>query len=256
LYNRALTAQSREEQAALLRRLVQQVSATESRQYGLILFSRLFDAPQALAILNAERGPGLGPSGITDLHSIDIHIDLEMLKRRTEIDELARVIAEIWLLLDRYPNAEDIYQWGIWYCNLQRNYSENAMLIRNATRHNFSGWWLSFYETLRLIRDGNLNAAETLLATIPTDAHWAVAANRGRILESRHAPARALESYERALATVIASGWLDTASRIQFRIAYCLKTLGRIDESRRALEYALDLNEDNLNARLELSRLN
>jgi tetratricopeptide (TPR) repeat protein len=252
LYNLALTAQSREERAALLQRLVQQISATESRQYGLILFSRLFDAPQALAVLNAERGP----PGPADIHPADIHIDLEILKRQTEVDEVARVIAEIWLLLDRHPAAEDIYQWGIWYCNLQRNYTENAMLLRNAARQNFTGWWLNFYEAFRLIRDGNPDAAEIMLAAIPTHTHWAAAANLGRIMEARLAPARALESYERALAAVLELGLQNTASRIQVRIAHCLRTLGRLDESRRALEYALDLNEDNLNARLELSRLN
>jgi tetratricopeptide (TPR) repeat protein len=46
-----------------------------------------------------------------------------------------------------------------------------------------------------------------------------------------------------------------TASRIQVRIAYCLKSLGRIEESRRALQYAIDLNPDNLTARMELDRL-
>jgi tetratricopeptide (TPR) repeat protein len=256
-YNLALTAQTREERATLLQMLVQQGAVTKSRQYGLILFSRLFEAPRAMAILNAERGSqvpvDLNPA---DMDLVNIHIDLEMLKRRTEIDEVARVIAETWLLLDRHPGAEDIYQWGIWYCNLQRNYTENAMLLRNAARHNITGWWLDLYEALRLIREGSPAAAETLLAAIPTYTHWAAAANQGRIFEARHSPARALESYERALATVMELGLLNTASRIQVCIAHCLKTLGRIDESRRALEFALDLNEDNLNARLELSRLN
>jgi tetratricopeptide (TPR) repeat protein len=252
LYNLAQTAPTGEEKATLLQRLVQQSPATDSRQYGLICFSRLFDAPQALAVLNAERGPVVSEG----LYPVDVHIDLEMLKRRTEVDELARVIAELWLLLDRHPAAEDIYQWGVWYCNLQRNYTENAMLLRNATRHYFTGWWLNFYEALRLIREGNLNAAETLLATIPTDTHWAAAANLGRIYEARHAPARALENYERAMAVVMASDLYYTASKLQVNIARCLKTLGKVDECRRALEFALDLNEDNLNARLELSRLN
>ena len=47
----------------------------------------------------------------------------------------------------------------------------------------------------------------------------------------------------------------NAASRIQVRIAYCLGALGRLDESRSALEYALELNPDNLRARLELGRL-
>jgi hypothetical protein len=45
------------------------------------------------------------------------------------------------------------------------------------------------------------------------------------------------------------------ASEIQFRISRCLRALGRSGEIRRVLEYALDLNPDNLNARHELRRI-
>jgi tetratricopeptide (TPR) repeat protein len=80
----------------------------------------------------------------------------------------------------------------------------------------------------------------------------------GRVLESLLAPARALENYQKAMAVLAESDeeadWL-TASKIQVRIALCHKTFGRIDESRRALEYALDLNPENLTARFELGRL-
>jgi len=72
-------------------------------------------------------------------------------------------------------------------------------------------------------------------------------------------PARAIDSYEKAFTIItnntLARGWKEAASRIKVRIAYCHKVAGNISESRRALEYALDLNPDNLNARLELGRL-
>jgi tetratricopeptide (TPR) repeat protein len=251
LYNLALTSQTEEEAVALLERLILQpfrIVENFSRQYGLIRFSRFLEASPALAVLNAERGP---PS------AIDPIIDLEILKRRTEIGEVARVIAETWLLLDLYPEEEEIYQWGLWYFDLQRNYAESAMLLKNAVRHQFTGWWIDLYGALQNIRNGDPDTAERILAGIPIDSYWAVAANIGRILEARHAPARALEGYERATALVMeqADAWQNIASRIQVRIARCLRSMGRFEESRRALEYALDLNPDNLNARLELSRL-
>jgi tetratricopeptide (TPR) repeat protein len=251
LYNLAITSQTAEDAVMLLERLIRQPFGTgedPSRQYGLIRFSRFLEASPALAVLNAERGPPC---------PVDPIIDLEILKRRTEIGEMPRVIAETWLLLDRYPEVETLYQWGLWYFDLQRNYTESAMLLKTAARHQFTGWWIDLYGVLQNIRNGDPDTAEKLLAGIPIDSHWAVAANAGRMLEARHAPSRALESYERAIALVTEQtvAWPNIASRIQVRIARCLRSMDRFDESRRALDYALDLNPDNLNARLELSRL-
>jgi len=249
LYNFALTAETEEEEAELLERLVKEGTPDAARRFGLIRLSRLFDAPRAVAILETERGADADPL-----------IDLELVKRRTEIGEVARIIAETWLLLERYPETEYLYQWGAWYFDLQRNYDESARLLKTAARHHFISQWKDFHQALQHIREDNLDAAEDLFAAAasatvaPQDGQWAAAANWGRILESRRAPARALEQYERAMAVVID---LDEqiASRIQVRIAHCLRTLGRVPESRRALEYALDLNPDNLTARLELNRL-
>jgi len=253
LYNLALTAQTQEEEAALLERLIRNSTVEDpTRRFGLIRFSRLMEAPEALTVLNAEKGPA------------DPLIELEILKRRTEMGELPRMIAETWLLLDRYPETEDLYQWGAWYFNLQRNYVESANLLKIAARHNFTGYWMDLYGALQQIREGNLDAADKMLAAVSAEnGHWAAAANWGRILESRRAPTRALENYERAMAAILESeppaeegtAMRATASRIQVRIAYCLKSQGKNEESRRALQYAIDLNPDNLTARMELDRL-
>jgi hypothetical protein len=71
-------------------------------------------------------------------------------------------------------------------------------------------------------------------------------------MEARRAPAEALEQYETAAGRVKDR---QAASRLQRRIAGCLRSLGRKDESRRALLYSLDLDPGNLTARLELRRL-
>ena len=258
LYNLAITAQTPEEEAELLERLVESRSEERarsseredgndsSRWYGLIRFSRLLDIPEALAVLDAGKS-NAGP--------VEPLIDLEMLRRRTEIGEMSRMVAETWLLLGRYPETEYLYQWGAWYFDLQRNYTETASLLRIAARHQFTGDWVDFHQALQYIHENNFDAAEDLFAGIAaTDGQWAAAANWGRLLEIRSAPARALENYERALAVVMDFDE-QSASRIQVCIARCLKTLGRITESRHAMEFALDLNPDNLTARLELSRL-
>jgi len=255
LYNLALTAQDSDEAAALLKRLIRNSTVEDpTRRFGVIRFSRLMEAPEALTVLNTEKSPAADPL-----------IDLEILKRRTEIGELPRMIAETWLLLDRYPETEDLYEWGAWYFNLQRNYTESTNLLRTAARHNFTGYWMGLYGALQQIREGNFDAADKMLAAASAESgHWAAAANWGRVLESRRAPARALENYEKAVEALLESDETTAegvtsmrlaASRIQVRIAYCLKSLGKNEESRRALQYAIDLNPDNLTARMEIDRL-
>jgi tetratricopeptide (TPR) repeat protein len=104
-----------------------------------------------------------------------------------------------------------------------------------------------------MIRQGQLTEGEELLKAIPPSAgYWQVPANIGRIQESRRSITAALEYYETAAGLVKNE---KAAARLQVRIAKCLQALGRDGESRRALEYALDLDEENLNARLELRHL-
>jgi tetratricopeptide (TPR) repeat protein len=164
------------------------------------------------------------------------------------------------MLLDQYPDAEPVFRWGAWFFDFQRSYADSAILLRNASRRNFEGDWKILHEALQFIREGNLEAAEEAFASIPAhNADWVVAANLGRIYEVFQSPGRALASYERAYSAVsagpLASGWQDAASRLQVRIASCQRTMGRLSESRNSLDYALKLNPNNLNARLELSRL-
>jgi hypothetical protein len=261
LYNLAVTSQTQEEARTRYELLTGMTNADNLyHQYGVIQYSRLMDAPKALAFLEKDAEPSetAQPRSQTTL-SVDALYDLEKTKRRMETAEAARTTAETWLLLDHYPNVEELYQWGAWYFALQRNYSENALLQRAASRHNFTGYWKGIYESLQMIYEGDLDAAEKILSSIPlNDDNWIVAANLGRIYEAFQSPARAIANYEKAF-TIISNntlfkGWNEAASRIQVRIAYCQKLMGKNSESRNALEYALELNPDNLNARLELGR--
>jgi tetratricopeptide (TPR) repeat protein len=109
------------------------------------------------------------------------------------------------------------------------------------------------HRALALIREGKLEEAEELLReTAGKDGSWEAAANLGRLLEAKRSPRAALEWYETASARTKSKG---EEARIQVRIAHCLQALGRDQEVRRVLEYALTLDPENLNARLELSRL-
>jgi tetratricopeptide (TPR) repeat protein len=247
LYNLALTSADDREAAALLERLTALPIPGPDRRYGIIRRSRLLDTPRSLALL--EQALKEFPT--------DPLLELELLRRRSGPGpggtwETGRVIGETWLLLGRHPESEELYHWGAWYFDYQRQWDETAKLLNIAARRRFDSPWISFHEALGNIERGNLNRAEELLLAIPPEtAGWPVFANLGRILEARLAP-EALEYYETAASAVQNR---EEAARIQIRIAQCLKILGRDRESRRALEYALDLDPGNLKARLELHRL-
>jgi len=260
LYNLAVTSQTQAEARTRYEFLTGKTGADDPyHQYGVIRYSRLMDTPNAVAFLDKNTEPAGAPLRTQTTLTTDALFDLEKTKRRMEIAEPARTIAETWLLLDRYPNVEELYQWGAWYFALQRSNTEGALLQRAASRHNFTGQWKGIYEALLLINEGDTDAAENILSGILlNEENWIAAANLGRIYEARQSPTRAIANYEKAFSIIanntLVKGWNEDASRIQVRIAYCHKLMGNNSESRRALEYALNLNPDNLNARLELGR--
>jgi len=257
LYNLAVSAGTPEEAEGLFERLVMQGSPGDVyRGMGIVNFSRMLDAPRAIAFLESEAG--VSGADLVGGVPVGALIELEILKRRTATGEVARITADTWMLLNRNPEVEGLFQWAAWYFGLQRNFTESAMLLRTAERNGFSGHWMGKHEALQLIRDGRFDAAIGKMEAIQEESpDWALAANLGRIFEARNASARALEYYRRALDLLMEAerGSYETASVLQFRIARCLRTIGRVDESRVALLMALEFNPNNLNARLELGRM-
>jgi tetratricopeptide (TPR) repeat protein len=242
LYNLAASAMDREEAAQWLSGFYAAPAADPALRseplysFGLIRYSRLMEPGEAAGIL--EEGGQENPL-----------IDLELLRRRSELWPVERTVAETWLLLGRYPGEDRLCQWGAWYFNFQRKYGETGILIKAAGRHGIEGPWLDLNAALPLMREGKLDEAEALLRASQAAGFWQTGANLGRILESRHAPGAALEQYEAAFSRINDPG---AASRVQFRMAGCFKALGRTEESRQALRRSLELNPRNLPARLEL----
>jgi tetratricopeptide (TPR) repeat protein len=182
--------------------------------------------------------------------------DLEILRRRGELWTPERTVAETWLLLGGYPGDPRLYRWAAWYFDYQRRGEEGAALVKTAGRRNIRDLWLDLSAALNDLEAGRLDEAEKELRSIvsasPGRPIWQAEANLGLIMEARRAPAEALGHYEAAAG---GAGDRRDASRLQQRIAGCLRSLGRKDESRRALLYSLDLDPGNLTARLELRRL-
>ena len=105
------------------------------------------------------------------------------------------------------------------------------------------------------MREGKITEAEKILQAHyqnPRSIDWRIAANLGRIQESRRAISSALEYYQSAAAQVRDK---PSAAQVQMRLSRCLEALGRSDESRRALEQARELDPGNINIRREYARV-
>ncbi|MDR3123372.1 MAG: hypothetical protein LBU16_06290 [Treponema sp.] len=208
--------------------------------YGIMGYSRLLDTERAEGLLDGQA-------------AMDPLLDLELLRRRMEGWEILRGVAETWLLLGRHPREAEVYRWGAWHFDRQKRFSETALLLRQARMNGVDPPDFALHDVFQLILEGRLAEAETLLGeSSENTAVWQIPANLGLIMESRRSLVAALDQYERAAA--LAANPLSEA-KVRLRMARCLRMLGRNQESRDALERVLELDGGNLNARLELRRL-
>ncbi|MDR2662906.1 MAG: hypothetical protein LBC31_07925 [Treponema sp.] len=268
LYNLAATAPDAGEAGRWLERLFAADSeGLPGRVFGVIRYSRLVPLNQALVILEGtDQAEGL--------------FALELLRRKSESRTVDHTVAETWNLLNRHPGDPRLFEWAAWYFDFQRRYDETLLVLRNAAINRVEGPWSGLHRAFAQLRAGDLDEAEKTLRSIvksPGEGGldrrrqplWQAPACLGLVLEKRGNFREALECYESAAgrlaagifpedpgipAAGVASERRD-AARIQVRIAGALRSLGRGPESRRPLEYALDLDPENLEARLELRRL-
>ena len=258
LYNMASSSGTPAEEASWLERLFtlqSQLSDAGLRTYGIIRYARL-DRARGIAILEE--------SGMRN----DPLLDLELLRLTIDTLPPRRAIAEVWMLLGRHPEDEELYEWAAWYFDHQRLYDESSRVLKEAARKGMVGVWLDLHRSLALIREGKIADGEKILREAmfreAGRRDWRIPANLGRIQEGRRAISTALEYYEAAatlvkdkvsLGDMVSGGERPNAARLQMRISRCLEALGRHAESRRAIEYALELDPDNIFIRRELRLL-
>jgi hypothetical protein len=212
---------------------------SESALYGLLLYTRGLDAANAAAVLSDSR------------FKASPLLELELLRRRLEILPAERRAPEVWLLLGRRPESEAVLRWAVWYFGFQRLYEDEALALKEAVRRGFQGAWVSAARAAALLREGGdgVTEGERLLEGVPSDERdWTVTANLARVREHRKEFQAALAGYERAASMLHGGGNRRAEAAVQVRVARCLSALNRPAESRRALEYALDLDPDNLDA--------
>jgi tetratricopeptide (TPR) repeat protein len=249
LYNLASSAPDQAEEESWLERLFSQAQRTQSGQgpldslsvYGVIRYTRLLETNRAIAVLEDIKGHPL--------------LDLELLRRKQPAWPTTRALSEVWVLLSRLNDDADVYEWAAWYFEHQRLYPEMTRLLKEAGRKGMAGSWFDLHSSLALIRDGRISEAERILQSRFRDIaspDWRIAANLGRIHESRRAISSALEYYQAAAALVKDK---PSAALVQMRLARCFEALGRVAESDRAIELAFELDSGNINVRREFRRI-
>jgi tetratricopeptide (TPR) repeat protein len=242
LYNMASSSADRAEETLWLERLFTQPGRDERMEtYSVIRYTRVLDTDRSIAILD---DPATRQNPL---------LDLELLRRRMETLHYRRAIAEVWLLVGRHGGNEAIYEWAAWYFQHQQRYYEMPRILLVAGRSGMTGSWLYLHRGLYYIRRGYLTEGEKTFreALLTSPGDWRILANLGRIQENRRAISSALAYYESAAATVRGR---PEAAQLQMRISRCLEALGRINESRSALELALELDPHNINIQRQLRR--
>ena len=245
LYNLAASSVNRREEASWLEAVFSGRSQNEQTAledstmvFSVIRYTRILDTPRSIAVLDELKQHPL--------------LDLELLRRRLETWPHNRAAAEVWMLIERNNENDALYEWAAWYFDHQKLYAETQRLLREADRKAMSGSWIDLHRSLALIRDGKTPEGEKILKDAERRyPDWRIYANLGRIQESRRAVNAAVEYYEAAAALVREN---TAAALVQMRLSRCLQALGRGRESLRALEYAQELDPDNLNIRRELAR--
>ena len=239
LYNMASSSPALAEETMWLERLFVEPHQPGGRMetYSTVKYTRVLGHDLGIAILEAA-SMGQNPM-----------LELELLRRRIETWPHLRSAAEVWLLVNRHSEDELIYQWAAWYFEHQRLYAEVEHLLLEAERNGMTGSWVNLHRGLAYLRRGNIAEAERTFREAPASI-WQIYANLGRIQEDRRAISSALAYYEAAAAIVTGN---TNAALLQVRISRNLEALGRVSESRRALERALELDSENLNIRRQVS---
>jgi tetratricopeptide (TPR) repeat protein len=247
LYNLASSSQDNAEEESWLERLFSQSQGARQGAldslsvFSVIRYTRLLDIDRSIAVLEDFKGDPL--------------LNLELLRRKQPGWPPTRATSEVWTLLNRSGDTPDLYEWAAWYFEYQRLYSEMAVLLKEAARKGMTGSWFDLHTSLALIRGGKTTEAERILEARlrdPAFADWRIAANLGRIQESRRAISSALEYYQAAAALVNDK---PSAALVQLRLGRCFEALGRTTESYRAIELAYELDSNNINVRREVRRI-
>lgn len=239
IYNLATTARSEAERTAALSRLSAEIGT--SSPYATVLLSRSLSDTEAEAYL--ERSLASGPNSL---------LELERLRRAAPRLGRDWATGELWMILGRHPSSLEAYEWGAYFFEQNGLLAELGLLQSAAERNGAASPRLAVHLALDFLRQGDLEAAEALFRKLDaTGAPWQVSANLAVIKERWRDYSGAVAYYQAAAS--LAEKTSDRAA-LHVRISRCFRAMDRPFDSRRSLEYALDLDPSNLEASLELRK--
>jgi tetratricopeptide (TPR) repeat protein len=238
LYNLASTSSAHDEKQLYLEELLKLFPDDVP---ALIMYSRLLNHDDALQLLRQTTEEVRNPL-----------IELELIKQNRGYAEQGRTAADTWLLLGHYPNQTEIYEWASYFFEEMRMFDEADQLEKNASYNNINGHWFDLQKAFDAMRNGELNQAEEILKIIPPEYGWEISANLGLIKEKQLSFTEAMTYYETASSLCKNN---KNQALIQFSIARCFRAMGNLSEAIGVLNYAQELDPDNLRVRLEIRKL-
>ncbi|MDR1868083.1 MAG: hypothetical protein LBQ77_07450 [Treponema sp.] len=241
-YNVAATTNSKAEALALLEILNADQRNTDHHIYTTILYSRFLEPQSALEMLNKAYQQSNAPL-----------INLELIKRQQGLVPIDKSIADTWIMLEKYPGNESLYQWAAFYFDYQHAPRELNILIKQASYQGLTGSWIAVYQGILALRTNDLDRAEQYFNNVPEDqAPYQVIANKARILEARRSFNAALNLYEPISQQLNGT---THGAKLYYRMSRCLRALNREEEYRAALIAAVRNDPNLLFARVELQQL-
>jgi len=231
-------------------------SSSPGEVYSWALRLREFDpahAPGLILYVRLNAVSGNFPVLPADVRTGDeALLDLERLKVAAVTDDVQRIIARSWLLMNTWPDEPRIAEWTAWFFTVHSVRAEAAILAGRHGSPEPVPSWLHNLKGFVAAASGRLDEAEASYEKAASTAgDWRLAANLALMAERKRQIGKALERYE--IAASLKPPPVD-AARIQLRIARTLVSLDRQDEAVRALEYGLYLDPLNGDLRYELKK--
>lgn len=177
------------------------------------------------------------------------HIELIRLAPYLSQPDTERIEAQIWNLLERFPQSSVAYDYAIWYFFSAGSYDTAFSL--NSVR---PGGPDALYEAFQAAMQGTPEKASAFFMSMADDAvyAWMGLANAAVVHDRSGEHTKALD--ELIIAASMAPD-RQIESSIQYRIAVMLNSMHSPDRAESVLGYALELNPDNHQARSLLKRI-
>ncbi len=220
------------------------------------LISRDFlseDAREALLPprYSIERAQGLLDSACSgDAHALDARFLIERARLLSALDpDRSRSTAEMWKLLERFPDDPFVGEYAVWYFSSQNEFSTAFSINRGLANGG-----LEFYYGLEEAMGGNHEKALERFEAGARDGRdaWVSLANIAAVRERSGDIPRAIEDLSTAAALALD---LSDQSRLHLRLARLLIRSRSYERAESVLGYALELDATNHRARALLMEL-